>query len=66
MPTGERPQSWKTYAEIDRQRRQCHYQVRLPPDLCRLVQEHQERRNLNRNETLLSILNDYFNIQPNG
>jgi len=52
---------WKTTAKIDAERRPCHFQVRLPPDLCQKVKEFQREHAItSRNQTLRKIIQSYF------
>jgi hypothetical protein len=52
---------WKPTAKIDAERRPCHFQVRLPPDLCQKVKEFQREHAItSRNQTLRKIIQSYF------
>ena len=64
--TRQRPHlpHWKPQGDIDAERRPCHFQVRLPPDLCQKVKDFQREHTItSRNQTLRKIIQSFFDQQ---
>lgn len=57
----QRPEHWKTQAEIDETRRPRHFQVRLHDDLANKLRHYMDSRDLNANQALTIIVSKFFN-----
>jgi len=56
----QRPEHWKPQAEIDQERRDRHFQVRLDRDLAAKLRSYMESRDLNANQALQIIVSKFF------
>lgn len=56
----QRPEHWKPQAEIDQERRDRHFQVRLDRDLAEKFRHFRDSRGYNTNQALQFIVSKFF------
>lgn len=56
----QRQAHWKPYCEIDSERRECQFSVRLPKPLALQMRDFMRANGLNKNQALLTIVKQFF------
>jgi len=56
----QRKEHWKPYSEIDSERRDCQFSVRLPKPLAAQMRKFMRENGLNKNQALLTIVKKFF------